>query len=290
MSLESININIKWKKNDDKRDAGLFIPESIRYIRNNRYGDDKVYNSLDICYPKDKENKKLPVIINVHGGAYVYGNTEVYQFYCADLARRGFTVVNFNYRLAPKYKFPAPIEDLSNVIEWLESKEERYPMDLSNVFLTGDSAGAQLASQYAAIYSNDEYRKLFRLSKPKIKIKGLSLACGLYDIEKHVSGKLTGLIKDYFTSEPLRFGEKLKVMDYIKEGYPPCYIFSAPGDFFLENVEPMVEHLKSHGIECESKIYGDEKTEHVFHINIKSSLANEANDDQCAFMKRHITK
>ena len=290
MSLESIFINVTWKKNDAKRDAGLTIPEEVRYIRDNRYGDDEFYNSLDICYPRDKADKKLPVIISIHGGAYVYGSKEVYQFYCADLARRGFTVVNFDYRLAPKFKFPSPLEDISKVIEWLETKKELYPVDMSNVFLIGDSAGAQLASQYGAIYSNEKYRKLFRLRKPEASIRGLSLACGLYDLEKHLGGKRTGLIKDYFTSSPEGFGEKLKVLDYIDQNYPPCYIFSSGGDFLLENVEPMTQLLRDRGVECESKVYGDKNIGHVFHVDVKSGLAGQANDDQCDFMKRHVVK
>ena len=288
MSFESFVINITWKKNDDKRDAGLSIPEDIRYIRDNTYGEEGAYNLLDICYPKDKEGKKLPVIINVHGGAYVYGSKETYQFYAADLAHRGFVVINFNYRLAPKYKFPTPLKDLSQVIQWLEGKKDRYPVDLSNVFLIGDSAGAQLVSQYAAIYSNEKYRKLFRLRKPEITIKGISLACGLYDLEDHLSGKRTGLIKDYFSSKPESFGEKLKVLDYITKDYPPCFIFSSGGDFLLKNLEPMTELLKSRDVECESRVYGDETTGHVFHVDIKSELATQANNDQCEFLKRHV--
>ena len=288
MSISSFIVRKTWAKNDAKRDAGLVIPDEIRYIRDNKYGADQKFNSMDICYPKDKEDKKLPLILNVHGGAYVYGSKEVYQFYCADIARRGFMMVNYNYRLAPEYKFPAPLEDLSKVIEWLEEKKDRYPMDLNNVFLIGDSAGAQLATQYAAIYTNEEYRKLFRFRKPEVTIRALSLGCGEFDLERMLEGKWTGAIKEYFGPNPMVFGEKLKVMDYIDENYLPCYIFSAEGDFLRDNVEPMVKYLEAHKVECESKIYGDENTHHVFHVDVKSSLAGRANDDQCNFLKKHI--
>ena len=288
MSIQSFIINITWKKNDAKRDAGLVFPKEIKSIKDIRYGADEVLNSLDIYYPEEMEDKKLPVIISVHGGAYVYGSKELYRFYCANLAKRGFAVVNFNYRLAPKYKFPAPLEDLSAVIGWLETNGDKYPVDLSNVFLIGDSAGAQIASQYGAIYSNENYRKLFGYDKTGITIRGLSLACGFYDLSRHLDRKLTGLDKDYFTSHPEAFGDMLKITDYIDESYPPCYVFSSGGDFLLENVEPMMAFLSSKGVKCESKIYGDESTGHVFHVDIKTDLARKANDDQIEFMKKFI--
>lgn len=65
-----------------------------------------VWNLLDLHYPEETDHP-LPVIVSIHGGGYGYGTREVYHHYCADLARRGFAVVNFNYRLAPDSQFPA---------------------------------------------------------------------------------------------------------------------------------------------------------------------------------------
>ena len=62
------------------------------------------WQKLDVYRQKDATGK-LPVIVSVHGGGWVYGDKERYQFYCMDLAERGFAVVNFSYRLAPEYKF-----------------------------------------------------------------------------------------------------------------------------------------------------------------------------------------
>ena len=119
MSLSSFMFCKLCQKSDAKRDEGLKIPEDIEYVRDIRYGRNIKYHTLDICWPKAKKSEKLPVIISIHGGGYVYGSKEVYQFYVASLAQRGFTVINFNYRLAPKYHFPAPLEDLTSVIKWI---------------------------------------------------------------------------------------------------------------------------------------------------------------------------
>ncbi|MCR5214915.1 MAG: alpha/beta hydrolase [Eubacterium sp.] len=306
MSFQSFMFNRMCTKSDKKRDAGLTIPDDIEYIRDISYGRNKKYHILDVCYPKsairvsnediidgDSENtpksmKKLPIIISIHGGGYVYGTKEVYQFYCADLAKRGFAVINFNYRLAPKYKFPAPLEDLTRVFKWIMSNVDDYQFDLDNVFLVGDSAGAQLVSQYAAIYSNREYRNIMNIKKPnKIKIKAVGLACGLYDLKSsYIEQNGKGMMKDYLGSNIDKYGEKLNILDYINKDFPPAYIFSSKGDFLMDNCQPMAELLKERGVKCKYKIYGNKKTGHVFHVNVRDEIGQEANRDQTDFFKK----
>ena len=107
-----------FAESDDKRDAGLSIPADIDYRAGIPYGPDPVYHTLDLCWPKGAEGA-LPTIVSVHGGGYVYGSAERYRFYCADLAQRGFAVVNFNYRLAPEHPLPAPHPLLPSLPSWL---------------------------------------------------------------------------------------------------------------------------------------------------------------------------
>lgn len=86
------------KQNDDARDSGLphDIPE-VERINDLQYGPNEKWNTLDVYLPK-KEDKPFPVIINIHGGGWVYGTKEVYQYYGMGLAKRGFAFINPNYR------------------------------------------------------------------------------------------------------------------------------------------------------------------------------------------------
>ena len=100
MSAMSDQIRKMFGEGDAKRDAGLKTPDDIIRYDDIRYGteDDKL-QMLDVYRPKGISGK-LPVIMSVHGGGWVYGDKEVYQFYCMSLAQRGFAVVNYSYRLA----------------------------------------------------------------------------------------------------------------------------------------------------------------------------------------------
>ena len=108
-------IRREYGASDRERDKNEKTPDDIERFDDIRYGDHATFNVLDVYRPKNRKGEKLPVIVNVHGGAFVYGSKEVYQYYCMRLAQRGFAVVNFSYRLAPEYRFPAALIDMKEV-------------------------------------------------------------------------------------------------------------------------------------------------------------------------------
>ncbi len=78
------------KENDDARDAGLNpYPENVDRFDNIRYGDHGEDNLLDLYRPHHYEGK-LPVIVHVHGGGYVYGTKETYQCLWFGAGTNGF--------------------------------------------------------------------------------------------------------------------------------------------------------------------------------------------------------
>ena len=139
MSAVSDFIRKSFKEGDDIRDAGLTTPEDVIRYDDILYGSDPKWQVLDVYRPKDRAGEKLPVIVSVHGGGWVYGDKERYQYYCMSLAQRGFAVVNFTYRLAPEFKYPAPLEDTNLVFSWVFAHQEEYDFDPRHIFGVGDS-------------------------------------------------------------------------------------------------------------------------------------------------------
>lgn len=294
--MENIKTTAELRKeygeNDAKRDAGLTTPEDIERVDNVSYGEYGIWNLLDIYYPKEND-KALPTIISIHGGGWFYGTKDLYQYYCMSLAQHGFTVVNFNYRLAPENPFPAAIEDINSVFNWIVEEGVNYYIDLNNLFVVGDSAGAQLASQYMAMLTSQDFRDLYDLEIPynKIAIKAAALNCGLYDVLKDMEGSLTGMLKDYLGEDLEGTQKKLDTIRYINDKFPPSFIMTSHCDFLRDEAEPMYQLLKEKGIECEYHIYGAEDRKdiaHVFHCNMRLPEAKKCNDEECEFFKRHI--
>lgn len=281
----------QWAKNDARRDRGLTTPPEIVRHDGLSYGPLEGWHRLDLYVPRESSGL-LPVIVSVHGGGYFYGSKEIYQYYCMDLARRGFAVVNFNYRLAPEYRFPAPLEDTNAVLTWLTDHAPEYALDTDNVFLVGDSAGAQLASQYAAAWADPEYAAQLGLTIPAVRLAAVGLNCGMYDLKaKAAAGNGGGIMRDYLGPDLSAYGDQLDVLGHIGANYPPAHLVSACHDFLVEECQPMAVLLKSRGVEAEYHIYGspeDRQVGHVFHCNLKLSEGRQANDGQTAFFRKHI--
>ena len=264
--------------------AGLEMPDGVEYVTGLRYGG-SADNYLHVAYPKGADSP-LPTIINFHGGGYVYGSPEKYRFYCAFLAQQGFTVINFNYRLAPKHAFPSPLEDMNAVMEWAVRNKDEYHIDLSNVFIVGDSAGAQLASQYAVICSNPEYSDIMGVRPPEFTLRAVGLNCGIYDLVTLY--KVFPALSCYFSKEPEKLGEMLYPTNYIDSRYPPAFVLSAPGDFLLKCCEPMAELINEQGGTAKCRIYGTKESKHVFHLALNDEHAKKANGDEIEFFKEFI--
>ena len=243
---------------------------------------------LDIYYLAGTA-EKLPIIVSVHGGAYMYGNKEVYQYYCMSLAQKGFTVVNLNYRLAPEHKFPDQLGDINSAMKFVCRTADEYRGDLDNVFFVGDSAGAQMASQYLAAVTNAKYAQLLGLDVPEFKVRAAALNCGMYELDP-VRDKM--LIKCYLGSEEVMRSAKMDVLANITGDYPPCFIMTSTGDFLRGNAEPLGALLTRRGVENEVHVYGTEEEPlgHVFHCDVRNPIAAVCNEEECEFFRRHIVK
>lgn len=293
------DIRKNWAESDRKRDEGLTTPEDIIRHDDISYGPYDTWNLLDVYYTKEVKECQ-PAIVNVHGGGWVYGSKEIYQYYCMGLAKRGFTVVNFNYRLAPEYKYPAALEDINQVLCFLKEHGKEYYVDTDNLFIVGDSAGAQLTSQYMTIFTNPEFAEMFDFTVPDVAVRATALNCGLYDARKCAEFNLHEPFYEYIGKEILTRTyvgkgtmESLDTMKYLTADFPPAFIMSAYHDFLLKNAEPMYRHLLSLGVECELHIYGSEDREdiaHVFHVNCKLPEAKICNDEECEFFRKYIIK
>ena len=103
--------------------------------RDASYGDHPL-QKLDIHLPNNPSSKKLPVVVFVHGGAFVRGDKsdhEIFDNVLNYFTRNDVIGININYRLAPKHKWPSGPEDISAVIEWIHHNEEKYDIDKNKI-------------------------------------------------------------------------------------------------------------------------------------------------------------
>lgn len=289
MKIDVPTMRVQMREGDKKRDAGLTELTSVEKVKDLSYGCNGVENQFDIYYPVGTETC-LPTIVSIHGGGFFYGDKELYRFYTMYLASQGFTVVNFNYRLAPGSKYPSPLEDTNELMNWLLIHGKEYHVDMERLFLVGDSAGGQLAEQYATLTSNPEYAKLFDFAVAKVAFQAIALNCGAYFIGEK------GAINQEF---PFYFGENISpkvarqfpVESFITSDFPPTFITTATHDFLKEVGEPLANILRSKNIETSYQLYANSdgaELHHVFHLDQRNPIGKQCNEETLTFFKKFL--
>lgn len=128
----------------------LFAQDSLYVKRENiNYYDEAKNRSdlyisqrcvLDIYYPKGIKN--FPTVVWFHGG----GLTEGEKYIPEQLKNKGCCIIAVNYRLNPKVKCPAYIEDAAAAVAWVFKNIENYGGSSNKIFISGHSAGGYLAA------------------------------------------------------------------------------------------------------------------------------------------------
>lgn len=127
--------------------GNLFVQTSVKYDP----GDKDAL--LDIYKPASLRAAR-PTIVWFHGGGFVSGRRADVANYLKILAGRGFAVVNVDYTIAPDATYPTPIRQSSKALAFLAANARRLGIDANKPVLAGDSAGAQIAAQTAAMITN----------------------------------------------------------------------------------------------------------------------------------------
>jgi acetyl esterase/lipase len=128
----------------NRLDGVLSREEAILAARDIPFGGDE-RQKLNIWTPASGA-KNAPVLVFFYGGSWRDGARRFYDFYGRALATQGFVVVIPDYRVTPKYRFPAFVEDGASAVAWTYTNITKYGGDPARISLSGHSAGAHIAA------------------------------------------------------------------------------------------------------------------------------------------------
>lgn len=260
------------KRTDDKRIASLRWPENIEESRDNAYIDDgNPMHLIDVCYPKGA-TEKLPVIIDVHGGGWMYGDKELNKNYCHNLAKRGYVVFVMSYRLYPEVTADEQLRDVAASLKWINEHMDEYPCDREKILLTGDSAGGMLAGFTALISSSEELREAYGTVDHGLSFDAVCLTSPmLYMNPEGITGYYTRIAigKDFKSK---KWGQYVNLDQLLEKGkMPPTILVTSTGDILARKHTLMgTEELIRHGVETKLLDFGKDpdgkELPHVFAI------------------------
>lgn len=271
-------MQVSWKfcdKSDKKRMATQTPPENVVKVKDVEYLDDgNPYHKFDVFYPEGTIPKEgLPVIIDIHGGGWMYASKDLNEYYCMELANKGYCVFSISYRLVPDVTVYEQIKDCTDALAYINSNMKNYPANKKTVMLTGDSAGGQLALYSTILNNNPDAREIFGTVDTKLNIKCLLLTSpvtyaksgGWFSI---YTKKMWG--KDYKAKAAYNYMDLDEIME-LANNMPPTYFITSSGDTLAhDQTVNAYNYFADKGYECEIEDFTDlrdgKKLPHVFSV------------------------
>lgn len=276
-------------KMDAKRIASQTEPEGLVKILDIPYIDDgEKAHLLDIYYPEGT-TEKLPVIIDIHGGGWMYGYKEINKNFCLKLAEKGFLVASINYRLAGDVLFDDQIRDIFASFKWLNENLKYYPADTDNIFLAGDSAGGHFSCVTTAVNLNKDMQEDFGVPYCGFDFNAVAAICPAVDLLSPnllMNVNVPILLGDKWRKS--KFKKYLDVNQIISKDFPPFYVNTARNDFLKKQCYKLKDILERNSIEYKFHDF-DKPLSHVFNVvDPFSKYGDQANTEIAEFFKARI--
>jgi acetyl esterase/lipase len=265
-------------------------------------GDPKT--TLDVYYPTGT-TKPLGTVVWTHGGAWISGDKANDRSYFEILASHGYTVIGLDYGYGPEAKFPTAVFQINDALAFIQDNADVYHVDVNRIVMAGDSAGANLTSQVAALTTNPAYAAEMNF-EPALKanqLRGLVLNCGVYDMANmigdsdQISAVQTTSASQSFVQKLLTWGDttalwaytgdkdlaasksvaQMSTINFATKDFPPVYITGGNADPLTDaQSKPMAAKLTSLGVSVDSLFWPANENpplphEYQFKLNLAAA-------------------
>jgi acetyl esterase/lipase len=247
---------------------------------------------LDIYMPNGPAGEPRPVILWVHGGGFIGSSAATVADYAILLAHSGYTVASLDYSLAPGARYPVPVRQGNAALGYLRANAGRFGANPGLIVLGGDSAGAQIASQLAAVQTSPALAASMQLTAalPPDALRGVVLFCGLYDMST-VAGTGFPALRTYlwaytgtrdWTSYPA-IGQ-LSTTRHITARYPPTFLSAGDADPFHTQAAELAAVLRHQQVPVTTLFWTGDHLGHEYQFNFDLPQARTAFQHTLAFL------
>ncbi len=265
-----------------------------------RYADREHGASLDVIRLNDATRR--PAVVYYHGGAFRSLSRRSHRAIARRYARAGYVVINVDYRLAPEYAYPAAHNDAAEAWAWVHDNAERLNVDPDFIAISGESAGANLATAVAAacvLPSEESWtRVLLGVPAPAALIN----ACGVLQVTAPdrfqgtpligpIATRVLSSIRDEFLRDTpndarTRLHDPVVALEQapaaLRRLMPPVFSFAGDRDPLIADARRLATTLDHAGASATFRSYP--AGGHSFHAFPFSSISQQCWADQLTWL------
>lgn len=247
------------------------------------------FQMLDVYLPATGDGP-FPTILAIHGGGFRYRTKSLYNRMAAHFNELGYAVVSTNYRLTPRYSYPAQVEDVFCTLAWVHANHATYGFDNGHIIVMGDSSGGYLAAMLGTVNTPSLYLENCPYSLPASDwIQGVVIFYGFYDfmsIDGYRREEVVGYLQPFWGTEyseiPPETLAEMSPMSWVDGTEPPFLLIHGTSDTSIPSwmSEKFAAELDDAGVDVELLLVD---AEHAFILkplsnpeNVQSLAAIEA--------------
>ena len=250
-----------------------------RVVANAAYGRQQ-RQSLEVWTPAGASpSRPAPVLVFFYGGAWTEGARRDYSFAAKAYASKGFVVVLPDYRLAPRVRYPAFVEDGAGALRWTQDNIARLGGDPARVAVAGHSAGAYIAAMLAL-----EPRFAAAAGVRPGFVRAAATLAGPFDFHPFTSPRARIAFSD-------SAGPQSQPVNLATRDDPPIWLATGTADTIVgpQNSVRLAERLRAAGAPHELKLYeGADHDDLVLGISSAYRARNTVLADSVRFLSDRL--
>lgn len=241
--------------------------------------------------------RNSPVLFWIHGGGFLAHSASSVADYSVMMANQGYVVASLDYTLAPGARYPVPIKQANAALGYVASRIADYGGDQTRIFVGGDSAGAQMASQLVALHTNPSLAQRVCID-PVLRngqLRGTVLYCGFYDMRTvDTSGfpALRTCLRAYTGCREwwrAPFINELSTVQNLTSDYPATFLTVGDGDPFEAQGKEFAAALAVLGVPVDGLFWRGSGAHlgHEYQFDYRLPQAEEAFRRTLVFLERN---
>jgi acetyl esterase/lipase len=188
--------------------------------------------NLNLSKPKDATGQ-LPCIVVIHGGGWAAGNRNAHNNVTWQFATKGYVSATISYRFAPKYPFPAQVQDVKAAIRFLRGNAAKFNLDPQRIGAVGFSAGAHLSMMLGSMDKDDGLDDVGEFKDQSSKVQAVVSYFGPTDLTAEYPEATKPILKKFIGGSKEEKPEEAKrasPVTYVNAGDAPMLLYQGTKD------------------------------------------------------------